>query len=451
MASAAGEDRRDSGPGGEQESFVSFMEWIGPDECEQQAYDIQLHPVRDEGGNFAGVAYVCRNATLRVRAEQALNESEERFRMTADALPIMLWVEDPDGRQVFANLGYREYFGVATTDGSKEGGYDALLHPDDRVRYARSRVEAYGRRQPFQAETQARAADGRWRWVEVCLSPRFSVRREFLGFVGLARDVTERHVMQESLSEVNRQKDRFLATLSHELRNPLTPLRSAIDILGRTPRANAAEENLLSIAARQLDHVTRLVDDPSDISRINRGKFSLHRNPLNVKDVIRTATEMCHSLLDVSRCDLVEDIEPSDMVVNGDAVRLAQVISNLLTNAARHGGIDGYIWLSAREKDGYARISVRDEGKGIDPESLPHIFEAFTQGAYSASGGMGLGLALARSFVELHGGIIEAYSEGLGSGSEFVVRLPLLSPASGTTSQLPSPENETNARRPEAD
>ena len=235
----------------------------------------------------------------------------------------------------------------------------------------------------------------------------------------------ERERLVAELREAGRAKDEFLAMLGHELRNPLSPIVTALRLMRmRTEGGTVREQNII---ARQVDHLVRLVDDLLDISRITRGKIELKKQTVRVADVLSSAAEMANFLLDQRHHRLTVDVDPA-LVWHVDATRLAQVVSNLLTNAARYTAAGGHIELTAtREPSGMIAVSVRDNGIGLAPEVLPRVFELFFQGKRNldrAEGGLGIGLALVKKLIEMHGGRVSAISEGVGRGSTFVIRVP---------------------------
>ncbi|MGQ0752840.1 MAG: ATP-binding protein [Betaproteobacteria bacterium] len=238
----------------------------------------------------------------------------------------------------------------------------------------------------------------------------------------------ERRRAEEALRENDRRKDEFLATLSHELRNPLAPLKNAVEVLRLTDTVNPSAAPLQEMMARQINHLVRLVDDLLETSRISRGTLVLQKQRLELANVVRNALETSDPLIRAARHRLEVRLPERALWVDGDAVRLAQILSNLLNNAAKYTDPGGAISVSVAVHGGNAAISVRDTGTGIAPELLSRVFEMFSRGEQSASrgdAGLGIGLALARRLAEMHGGTIAAHSGGKGKGSEFVVQLPL--------------------------
>jgi signal transduction histidine kinase len=234
----------------------------------------------------------------------------------------------------------------------------------------------------------------------------------------------------------NRTKDEFLAMLGHELRNPLSPIVTAVALLKMRGLAQARE---IGIIERQVQHLTRLVDDLLDTSRITRGKVELHKEPVELAAVVAKAVEMSGPLFADRGHHLTIDVPAAGLEVHGDPVRLQQVVTNLLTNAARYTPPGGHVHVEARREEGEALLAVTDDGQGIAEELLPRVFDLFVQGPRAIDrreGGLGIGLTLVKSLVQLHGGQVEARSEGPGQGSTFVVRLPLLAAPQTTAASL---------------
>jgi signal transduction histidine kinase len=244
-----------------------------------------------------------------------------------------------------------------------------------------------------------------------------------------ARDyLLERERTAETLKLADRRKDEFLAILAHELRNPLAPIRNSLQILRLTASSDPAAVRVCQIMERQVNHMVRLVDDLMEVSRITRGKIELRREETDVATVIRSAVETSKPLIEAKGHQLAISLPPDPIPLYGDAIRLGQVLANLLNNAAKYTERGGQIWLAARRDGDEAVISVRDNGIGLSAEMLPVVFEMFMQVDRSSNrseGGLGIGLTLVKNLVELHGGTIAAKSDGPGRGSEFIVRLPV--------------------------
>jgi PAS domain S-box-containing protein len=363
----------------------------------------------------------------RARAEAQLRESEERFRTMADSSPLFVWVLDPDGRVVFVNRACREFFGLDDTSDDQEA-WTKHVHPDDLEGYAGEIVAALAERRSFSVMARVQRSDGAWRWVQSIGAPRFSDDGEFLGAVGSSPDITELIEASDALREADRRKDEFVATLAHELRNPLAPIRQASRIARAADASEAQRAWSHEVIERQVRHMGVLLDDLLDVSRITRGKLELRRERVALQTVVDLARETTQPLLDERR-QVISPLLPSHPVwLDADPLRLAQVLANLITNASKYSEPGSTIELGAMLEPGGIAIHVQDSGIGIEPSLLPRVFEMFSQMKDSldrAEGGLGIGLALVKGLVELHGGRIEAYSAGPGTGARFTAHLPV--------------------------
>ena len=292
----------------------------------------------------------------------------------------------------------------------------------------------------FRAEMPYFIADGSRRMVDLVIPPIKDEMGHVLFLAPIGTDITERKRLEdelrqlaENLSEADRRKDEFLAMLAHELRNPLAPMRNALRVMRMTSGDGPGLHAPLEMLERQVDHMVRLVDDLLDVSRISRGKIELRTEPIALAAVVRHAVEANRPLCDDMGHALTVSLPQQDMFVNGDPVRLAQVLDNLLNNACKYSEKSGRIVLRVERDGDQAVVRVQDSGIGIAPEHLNQIFEMFAQLDASLERpqtGLGIGLTLVHNLVEMHGGSVEAHSDGLGHGSEFVVRLPVVPPAS---------------------
>ena len=259
--------------------------------------------------------------------------------------------------------------------------------------------------------------------------------------------IAERERYAEALRAADQRKDVFLATLAHELRNPLAPMRTALEIMRIAPRSDAAYDHARSVLDRQMKQMTRLIDDLLDLSRISHGKLELKREQVNLRAVVDSAVEITRPMFEAQGHALHIDLPVDPVYLNADPTRLSQVFSNLLNNAAKYTDRGGSIRLSARRDGDHVLVRLEDNGVGIAREDLQRVFEMFTQVGRSmeqSRGGLGVGLALSQWLVRLHGGTITAHSEGLGHGSEFTVRLPV----TGAPAQLQAPaENRLEGSR----
>ena len=389
----------------------------------------------DEVALLQTICHFVAQAWERLEAQAALRQSEERFRNIADNSPMMIWVTRPDGHCTYINQVWRDFTGQSEAEVLGFGWLE-VVHPDDFQRTNDAFLAANARREPFRVEYRLRRRDGEYRWCIDAAAPWFSPRGEFLGYVGSVIDITEKKEAEEALREANaalkeadRRKDEFLAMLAHELRNPLAPVRNAVHILRATAGRPDVQQRQQDIIDRQTTHMARLLDDLLDVSRVTRGKIVLHKRPIALRDVLTHALETVAPLIQARRHELIQSPPPGDLRIEGDPDRLAQVVGNLLSNAAKYTEEGGRIWLEAGREGACAVVRVRDNGVGLAPEMLPRVFELFTQADRSldrSQGGLGIGLTMVRRLVELHDGTVEARSPGLGQGSEFVVRLPAL-------------------------
>lgn len=301
-------------------------------------------------------------------------------------------------------------------------------------------LQAAGGRQ-FRMETNFFVADGSERVVDLILAPVKDETGRVLFIAATGTDITERKAMEDALREGDRKKDDFIALLAHELRNPLAPIRNGLQVM-RLAKDTMAVTQARDMMDRQLSHMVRLIDDLLDISRINRNKMELRRAPVQLADVIHNAVETVHPVIDAEGHELTVALPQKPIYLVADLTRLAQVFSNLLTNSAKYTLRGGRIWLSAERRGNEVRVRVRDTGIGIPAWSLEKIFDMFSQVDRSierSTGGLGIGLALVKGLVEMHGGTIAAASEGEGKGSTFTVTLPIL--GEPPTSDVHKPDN----------
>ena len=567
----------------------------------------------------------------RQRAEQTLQQSEERFRDFADAAPAILWVTEPDGSCSFISQGWYEFTGQGEDEGLGYGWLDAM-HPDDREEATKHFLSANERNEAFSIEYRLRRADGVYRWVIDAARPRFSRSGQFLGYAGNVLDITDRKQSEEAMAnllamekqraallaqvanasksmnaalsmdsiarilteearsmlgahqavtsltvpddrpralnmmslsdkyagertyleksdisrigievshtnrpmrmtrqelenhpvwkefgkhakdhplmrgwlavplighggknlglvqlmdkaqgefteedeailvqlaaiasagienarlyeqvrEQDRRKDEFLATLAHELRNPLAPIRTGLAVLKLAPSIDTTVKTR-EIMERQVEHMVRLIDDLLDVSRITRGKVQLKKERIDVRTVLNTALEVSRPFIEESRHRLFISTPEEALLLDADSTRMGQVVSNLLNNAAKYTPEGGRIELSAERDNSDVIIRVRDNGVGLTSEALPKVFELFSQVGKTldrSKGGLGIGLALVKQLVEMHGGQVAAESPGLGKGSTFVVRLPLAATQVINGRQVPGEENTSSLSVP---
>jgi len=363
----------------------------------------------------------------RSRADQALRESERRHRSLASVLTDIPCSVDPEGRFVTPQAGWSRYTGQ-TFERSRDFGWLDAVHPEDRepARVAWQKAS----RNSGQYEVRARLwheASRQFRHVIARATPLCDESGAIYEWVGACTDVHEETEQARALVEADRRKDEFLATLAHELRNPLAPIRNGLYILKLTGKAEGTVAGVYQMLERQVNHLVRLVDDLMEVSRITRGRVELCKELTDVRSIVENAIETSRPLIDAAGHRLEIALPADPLSLDADPVRLAQAITNLLNNAAKFTDAEGHIRIAARREGGNVVISVRDNGGGISRELLPRVFDLFAQapGHRHGKGGLGIGLTLVRSMVELHGGTVEARSEGPRHGSEFILRLPL--------------------------
>ena len=385
-----------------------------------------------DDGLRAGIAI---DITARSRAEDVLRASEQRFARFMQHLPGLAWIKNLEGRYAYVNDAAAAAFGHPKNE--LYGRTDEEIFPPETALSFRENdrlaLEAEGGGRMV-IEVLEQEDGTHYSMVSKFPIPGPDGRVAWIG--GMAFDVTEMRRAERALAEsearlreADRRKDEFLATLAHELRNPMAPIRNAVQVLRLRGAKEPEAEEVLDMMDRQVEHMVRLVDDLLEVSRITLGKIELRRQRVELGQVIRSALESSRPALEEAGHAIDVELPPEPIFLLGDPVRLAQVVGNLLHNAGKYTEHEGTIRLSARLENGGLVIAVRDNGIGIAPEMLPQVFEMFTQVDRSrgqARGGLGIGLTLARSLARMHGGSIEARSEGLGKGSEFLVRLPIL-------------------------
>lgn len=358
-------------------------------------------------------------------AQVALARSEQSFRTLAESLPAKLYVTNLQGSVVYANR--RLYQVTGASRGSLLGrGWTAYVHPDDLPGVLATVGHAMRSGTPYEVDYRFRTAAG-YRWFMVRGNAIEDDTGAVVGWCGAAIDIEDARQAQAALQAANDTKDVFLATLAHELRNPLAPIRNAARVLA-APQADAqATQWCREVIGRQVTIMSRLLDDLLDISRITRGKLELRRETVPLGSMVGGAIETSRPLLDARGHELVVRLAEEPVRLTVDPVRITQVVSNLLNNAAKFTPAGGRIELSTHVLPHEIVIEVTDNGVGLRPEALPRIFTMFAQVAADrdgVEGGLGIGLALVRGIVTMHGGRVEATSAGLGRGATFRVMLP---------------------------
>jgi two-component system CheB/CheR fusion protein len=366
-------------------------------------------------------------------AAERLRFSEARFRSLAEGMRHQVWEADADGVATYLSPRWHTYTGCSLGSGLGEAWLESI-HPDDRARALAARDAAIAGvgATSLDYEARLRRFDGAYRWFHVTGEPVLSASGEVVKWVGTSVDVEERKQAEETLRDSYRRKDEFVATLAHELRNPLAPIHNALHLLRSAPDDAKLANWGRGVIERQVGQLTRLVEDLLDLSRITRGMIRLSIERVVLADIIRGALETTRPLIDERKHTLTVDMAEADsLTLSCDRLRLTQVVSNLLNNAAKFQAPGGVIAISAAHDGAGVSIRVSDQGFGIARESQGRIFELFAQEASTVSrgdGGLGIGLSLVKQLVELHGGHVGVESEGAGRGSEFRVWLPFGEP-----------------------
>ncbi|HEU4622384.1 MAG TPA: PAS domain S-box protein [Burkholderiaceae bacterium] len=389
--------------------------------------DVGISAIRDAQGHVRSIVCIVLDASERRRAEAALRESEERYRVLTEVSPQVVWMADPQGRVVYVNRIWLEYSGL-TMERTLGTGWRDVVHPDHRDRMAKAWADTMASESDWSIEVPLlRAHDGQYRWHQVRGLPTHDRHGNIVHWIGTIVDVHEAR-------EAARRKDEFIATLAHELRNPLAPVRNALELIRRKPEDVEVVEQARSMMERQMETMVRLIDDLLDVSRITRGVLELKRRIVRLTDVVASAVETSTPVVEQLGHRVSTGLVDESWYVDADPTRLAQALCNLLHNAAKYTPVGGTIELSVQRRDDSVEIKVKDSGIGIAPDMLERVFDMFSQvhdtSIGRTTGGLGIGLTLVRRLVDMHGGRVIARSEGLGRGSEFIVSLPLMTHAS---------------------
>ena len=409
----------------------------------------------DDSGSLRGFSKITRDMTDRKRAEDAsrhlleeavarrvaeqnaqlIEEQRERLRITLSSIGDAVISADAAGRIVFLNPAAEALVGWTAKEAISRSISEVfqIVDEDTRRQIVNPALLALeGRDVELKNHTVLISKQGSERPIDHSAAPIRDAQSNVVGSVLVFRDIGPLKKLNNYLRDADRRKDEFLATLAHELRNPLAPIRNALQIL-KLPEVDATTiDQAREVMERQVDQLVRLVDDLLDVSRVMRGKIELRRERLELASVVARAIETAQPLIEAQGHRLKVSLPEGSLLLDADPVRLTQIIGNLLTNAAKYTEINGHIWLTAERTADEVVLRIRDDGIGIAPEILPHVFDLFVQADHAsikAQGGLGIGLTLVKNLVGMHKGVVSAFSEGLGKGAEFVVRLPIAAEA----------------------
>ncbi len=443
-------------PGKTVRSLEKFVELVHPDDrdeviercrrCKDHGADFamefrvvwpdgSIHWLDDHGRTFvdaagepASMTGACVDITERKLAEERMHEIDERAAFVRKASGVGFWYCDLPFDVLEWDEQVKEHFHLPPDAlVTIESFYDRI-HPDDRERTRAAIDKSIATREPYDVcYRTVHPRTGAEKWIRAIGRTFYAADGTPRRFDGVTLNVTDQKKVEEQLHDADRRKDEFLALLAHELRNPLAPLRNGLQVMRLAGSSGEAADETRAMMERQLAHMVRLIDDLLDVTRISRNKMELRRERVLLTDVVSSAVETARPAIDAAGHELLVALPSAPVYLNADLMRLAQVLSNLLTNAAKYTEERGRIWLSATLNSGEVVVAVRDTGIGIPAQSLPTIFDMFSQADRSMErtrGGLGIGLALVKGLVEMHGGCVTAESGGDGQGSTFTVTLP---------------------------
>ena len=416
-------------------ALASTVDALNAEIAERHRAQEQLRLAKDELETR-----VLERTTELARANRELRDNEEWLRLALAVAQVATWEWDLASGKMRWSADPEIVFGFPAGSFGTNRRIANVVHVDDiaSLETAFHRAIATG---DFEADYRVVRPDNSMVWIADRGRIVHDSNNQPTRIVGVSVNLTRRKALEEALLESDRRKDEFLATLAHELRNPLAPIRYAVNVVGMKGPETPELRWAIDIIERQTQHMARLIDDLLDVNRITRNTLELRKETVDLASVISSAVEASQPLIEQNQQKLVVELPSQTILLDGDTVRLAQVFSNLLHNASKYSKVPeagGTIWLTARHDESTVTVSVRDNGIGIAKPMLSKVFDMFTQVGRSrgqSEGGLGIGLALAKRLVEMHGGAIEARSDGLGKGSEFVVCLPL----QPVTREQPSP------------
>lgn len=398
---------------------------VQPDGTVRWIWD-RSFPIKDKSGRVVRMAGIASDITERKTTDQALRQSEQRFARFMQHLPGLAWIKDLQGRYVYANDAAETAFHTSRAQlyGKTD---DEIFPPETAGQFRENDRRALASGTGEQVIETLKHGDGILHYSLVSKFPIPGPDGEAVLVGGVAIDITELKRAEEALRESDRRKDEFLATLAHELRNPLAPIQSSLEMMRHSVQAGGGWEQDYEVVTREVHHLTRLVDDLLDVSRISHGKIELRKQEVELSPFLEQVFKTILPQIDERGLELNVSLPTGPIRLEADPTRLEQILWNLLSNATKYTEPGGQIWLTAENEGHEVVLRVQDTGAGISPEVLPRVFDLFVQGERrndQSRGGLGIGLSLVRMLVEMHGGRVTAHSEGLGQGSVFVVRMP---------------------------
>ena len=394
---------------------------------------LTISPIKDGSGNVIGASKIVRDITDRQRAER----DRQNFVTLVENSTDFIGMCDMDGMPFFVNRAGLEMVGLDSIDNALRTPLQEFFFPEDQEMITNEflpKVREIGNNEVEVRFRHFKTGAARWMVYKVLMLR--NAANQPIGYATVSQDITDRKRLEDDLrrlavdlSETDRRKNEFLATLAHELRNPLAPMSNMLEVVKRADGDVETIRRAHDTIERQLTQMVRLVDDLLDLNRITHDRLELRRSEVELSSVIQQAVEVARPLIDSAGHNLTIDLPPEPIFLNADHTRLAQLFGNLLNNSCKYTRPNGEITLSVKRRDEEVAVTVKDNGAGIPPEKLDSIFDMFMQvdrTAEQSQGGLGIGLTLVKRLTEMHGGSIEAKSDGAGQGSEFVVRLPIV-------------------------
>ncbi len=352
--------------------------------------------------------------------------------LIADAIRDFVWLAGGDGAPVYQNRASARYTGTSTVDLRREG-WSSLCHADDRVHFEQTWDAAMSDGEPFELEFRCRRRDGAYRWLLCQATPVSANGRDNTHWMATLTDVHRHRLLESELHRAIRHRDEFVATLAHEIRNPLQAIKQALSVVKSPDASEEMAERMYAVVDRQLNQLQRFTEESLDLSRVRWNAMSLVPSGITLQSLVDSTVENVRPLMERAGASLDVDVGDADCELMADAMRLTQALSNVLGNAAKYSQpenarVQFRVWC----ENGFALFEIRDWGCGIDPSRLSEIFDLFTRAPRAEKSrpeGLGVGLAVAMHVAQLHGGSLVAFSEGLGKGSQFTLRIPLAAPA----------------------